>query len=116
VVTYVHVVLISFRSILGADHRALAADRHRLLGEQCGGRPAGIMHWQVAENLDQRKGWHLVEFAVFRDRQAFEAFRRHPAHLAAGAVLSEIADWAVGDLETPIDIRPVTGSSYDPAG
>jgi hypothetical protein len=102
--TYLHVVLISFRADSNVNDRAAALVRHGSLGEQCGGRAAGILHWQVAENLDQRKGWHAVEFAIFADRMSFEAFRRHPAHVMAGTYLSEIADWAIGDLETDLAI------------
>jgi hypothetical protein len=98
------VVLISFRATSSADARASAAVRHRSLGELCGGRAAGILHWQVEQNLDQRKGWHLVEIAIFSDRTAFERFRRHPAHVTAGKHLREIADWAVGDLETVLTL------------
>jgi hypothetical protein len=97
---YAHVVLISFRANAGPDDRTSAILRHKLLGELCGGEATGILHWQVEENLDQRKGWHVVELAIFADRTAFENFRRHPAHVKAGAHLREIADWAIGDLET----------------
>jgi hypothetical protein len=100
----VHVVLISFRANSSVEDRAAALVRHRALGEQCGGRVAGILHWQVAENLDQRKGWHVVEFAIFADRISFESFRRHPAHVMAGNYLSEIADWAIGDLEATLAV------------
>ena len=96
----VHVVLISFRVGASEDTRRRFVERHKSLGARCGGLAAGISYWQVSENLDQRKNWHLVQLSVFRDRAALSQFAEHPEHLKAGAELREIADWVVGDVET----------------
>jgi len=93
-----HVVLISFRDHATPEQRQQVFADYQELGEKCGGKDAGILIWQVDHNLDQRKHWHLVEFAVFRDDAAFQRFREHPAHTELTLVLREIADWAVGDI------------------
>jgi hypothetical protein len=94
----VHVVLISFRDHATPEQRRQVFDDYQVLGERCGGKDAGILFWQVDHYLDQRKHWHLVEFAVFRDNEAFQRFRDHPVHTELTLVLREIADWAVGDI------------------
>ncbi|WP_370677443.1 Dabb family protein [Pleomorphomonas sp. PLEO] len=96
----VHVVFISFHEGISAETRRRFLDHHQSLGTRCGGPNAGISYWQVSENLDQRKNWHLVQFSVFRDRQALSQFAEHPEHIKAGAELRAIADWVVGDVET----------------
>jgi hypothetical protein len=96
----IHVVLIAFREVATAEDRDWALSAYKELGKKCGGPAAGILYWQVAENLDKRKGWHLVELAVFRDADALLRFRDHPDHLATGERLRKIADWVVGDIKT----------------
>lgn len=96
----VHVVLISFHDGVPADTRRRFLEQHQSLGARCGGAEAGIAYWQVGENLDQRKAWHAVQLALFRDRDALSRFAAHPEHRKAGEDLREIADWVVGDVET----------------
>lgn len=96
----VHVVLISFHDALSADARHRFLTRHQSLGARCGGLAAGIVYWQVSENLDQRKNWHAVQLSIFRDLDALRRFSAHPEHVKAGEELRDIADWVVGDLET----------------
>lgn len=96
----VHVVLISFRDGVSTDARRRFLAHHQTLGARCGGLEAGISYWQVGENLDQRKNWHLVQLSIFRDREALRHFAAHPEHIKAGNELREIADWVVGDVET----------------
>lgn len=95
----VHVVLIAFRETASAEDRRSALAIYQTLGENCGGADAGILYWRVSENLDQRKGWHLVEFSVFSDQEALQCFRRHPAHVAVTDRFRNIVDWAVGDID-----------------
>jgi len=100
----VHVVLFKFhRETTPAQREELLA-KLRLLGRQSGGEEAGILFWQVDQNGDQRKNWHLVELAVFRDRASLENFRAHPAHDAVGREMSKVADWAVGDLSAALPL------------
>lgn len=96
----VHVVLISFHDGVSAEARRQFLSHHQSLGTRCGGADAGIVYWQVSENLDQRKNWHAVQLSLFRDRAALTRFAAHPEHRKAGEALREIADWAVGDVET----------------
>jgi hypothetical protein len=96
----VHVVLISFRKGASPDDRQWASSTLQRLGKACGGESAGILFWQVSDNLDQRKNWHLVEFAIFRENEALQQFRMHPAHVEVSERLRAFADWAIGDFET----------------
>jgi hypothetical protein len=94
----VHVVLIRFRPEASAEAREAIHDALARLPDLCGGSAAGIVYWRSGWNLDRRKGFDLMEFALFEHRAAFEAFRAHPAHQAFSARLSKLADWVVGDL------------------
>jgi Stress responsive A/B Barrel Domain len=100
----VHVVFISFRAEATPEQRDQVLADYQYLGERCGGRAAGILFWQVDRNLDQRKSWHLVELAVFRDDAALQRFRAHPVHVKLTSVLREIADWAVGDINSTLPV------------
>jgi hypothetical protein len=98
----VHVVLISFRENASTAQKQWVFSEYQKLAGRCGGKKAGILFWQVDHNLDQRKGWHLIELAIFRDHAALQCFRAHPSHAELTAVLREIADWAVGDLHSSL--------------
>lgn len=100
-----HAVLISFYPSVPEAVRREVYERYQTLGEDCGGRDAGILFWQVGWNLDQRKQVQLVEFAIFRDDGALQAFRAHPKHSELTDILCEVADWQVGDLMVPRTIR-----------
>lgn len=93
-----HVVLISFKPEATDEQRQEIYDRYQTMDTDCGGQEAGILFWKVEHNLDLRKGVHLVESAIFTDNDALQAFRQHPAHTALTRVLSQIADWQVGDF------------------
>jgi hypothetical protein len=95
----VHSVLVCFRDIASQEQRDQIVSLYKGLGETCGGAKEGILFWQAGLNLDQRKNWHIVEFAVFRDNDALQRFRSHPAHAKLSETMRPISDWAVGDLE-----------------
>lgn len=95
----VHCVLVSFRDNASKEQRDQLVSRYRTLGETCGGAGEGILFWQAGVNLDQRKNWHIVQFAIFRDNEALQRFRSHPAHIELSEIMRPIGDWAVGDLE-----------------
>jgi len=93
------VVISAFRpDTPGATRLALQQEQAEL-GETCGGAAAGILHWTAGPNLDQRKGYHLVEFSVFADEAAFQRFKQHPAHVAFANKMREAADWVIGDIQ-----------------
>jgi len=96
-----HSVLISFRETASEAVKREIYERYQTLGKNCGGKDAGILFWQVDWNLDQRKKVHLVEFAIFTDNTAFQAFRAHPKHREITDILFKVADWQVGDLRVP---------------
>lgn len=55
--------------------------------------------WRVERSSDTRKGRIVVEDATFASASDFEAFRRDPAHVAAGETMAGISDWLNGDYE-----------------
>lgn len=97
-----HVVLISFKPETPPNKRQEIYDLYQTMDTQCGGREAGILFWKIGYNLDLRKNVHLVEIAIFRDNEALQEFRRHPAHAVLTGMLSQIADWQVGDIYADI--------------
>lgn len=97
--TYLHhVVFISFHDETPEDLRQDISARYTTLGEDCGGKEAGILYWSVQPNLDLRKGIHLVEIAFFRDRDSYDNFKNHPKHLEVVELLKSSANWHVGDI------------------
>lgn len=94
-----HVVLIKFKEEATERQRQQIYNWYQTLGEDCGGKDAGILYWAVQPNLDQRKGWNLVELAIFTGDDVLQAFRIHPNHSRVTDLLREIADWVVGDCE-----------------
>lgn len=54
---------------------------------------------RVERSLDGRKGRIIVLDATFGDRDAFDAYRADPRHVAVAAQLATISDWWVGDYE-----------------
>ena len=90
--------LISFHEHASEETRTVAREACERLGEECGGKKAGILLWNVAPNLDLRKNVHLVEVALFESDDALQAFRNHPAHMKFAAVLRGAADWKIGKI------------------
>jgi hypothetical protein len=97
--TLVHTVLVSFHKHVSNAQRERMIAEYQQLGEKCGGEKEGILFWQAGLNLDQRKNWHLVEFAIFRDDDALQRFRSHPAHAKLAEIMRLLGDWAVGDIK-----------------
>ncbi len=93
----VHTVHIRFKEGTPQEVKEKALNLYQTLGEECGGRKAGILYWSVRPNLDLRKGVELVEFVIFTDNDALQAFRVHPAHQEIFTLMREHADWTVGD-------------------
>jgi hypothetical protein len=94
----VHVVLATFHPHVSEVERARLQLQQASLGAACGGEVAGILHWTSGWNLDQRKNYHLVEFSVFADEDAFQRFKAHPAHRAFADEMRLAADWVIGDV------------------
>ena len=94
-----HIIFISFKSETPESARDEIYTRYQTLAEDCGGENAGILFWSVQKNLDQRKNIHLVEYAMFRDKDALENFKKHPQHVElVNDFLVHHADWKVGDF------------------
>ena len=95
---FYHCVLIKFHEGVDETKQQDIYDRYQTLDKDCGGREAGILFWAVEQNIDMRKGYHLMELAVFTDGEAFQKFRAHPKHAAIAMDLSKLADWVIGDI------------------
>lgn len=93
-----HVALISFYKNTPEAVRKEIYDRYQTLAEDCGGKDAGILYWEVGSNLDPRKGDHLVEISIFENDDALQRFRIHPKHKELTDILRGVADWRVGDI------------------
>ena len=106
--SFAHVVLISFYDGVPQERRATLLRRLEEMGDACGGEDAGVEYWKATWNLDQRKAYHILQFAIFSDEHKFQEFRAHPAHMAFSNELREIADWVVGDFQ--IDGRDIATS------
>jgi len=103
---FVHIVLTTFHSNATEQVRDELQQKQAALGEACGGRAAGILHWTSGWNLDQRKNYHLVILAVFEDEAAFRRYHAHSAHGKFALEMREVADWIVGDIEALSPFAP----------
>jgi quinol monooxygenase YgiN len=88
-----HVVFFRIR-----DDTSIEKVRRRLFKLFLDCRNKGTLSFRVFDNQDQRKGFQLVQYSIFRDKSHLEAFRRHPKHEEFTNFLREIADWVVGDF------------------
>jgi hypothetical protein len=96
--TYLHhIVLISFLPNISQDIKDEIALRYATLGDDCGGKKEGILFWSAKPNMDTRKNIHLIEVAIFKDKDSFENFKNHPKHKEVVELLKTSADWSVGD-------------------
>ncbi len=93
-----HVVLFTFHANASEVQKTEVLERLKILGDDCGGKNAGIIMWKAGENLDLRKNIALVEIATFRNNEALQRFRAHPKHAEFVAIVRECADWQVGDI------------------
>ena len=96
-----HIVMFRFFVHVGDLDKERLISRLQQLGRDCGGEAAGIIGWHVAHNLDNRKGYTIIELALFSDMEALGQFRAHPCHRAMTEEIRKSADWIVGDLEVP---------------
>ena len=92
---YHHVVLFRLHNEVDQTSQDEAVEALRSLGK---GIP-GLVSWSVNSSIDTRKGRIIIEEAVFQSRSDFEAFRDSLAHAEISKVMSQIADWWVGDYE-----------------
>ena len=72
--------------------------RFQQLAEQCGGKEAGILFWNVEQEQYDTRKTDMVQIGIFRDEEAFEAFRKHPIHKKLKLELRECADWNPGNF------------------
>ncbi|OGZ69671.1 MAG: hypothetical protein A3D35_00215 [Candidatus Staskawiczbacteria bacterium RIFCSPHIGHO2_02_FULL_34_9] len=99
----VHSVLFKFYNNTTEEQKQKAHRIYQTLHEECGGKEAGILAWQVDWNVDQRKGWTLVQLGVFTDNDALQRYRLHPRHQEVAKFMSVISDWVIGDILVPAE-------------
>ncbi len=97
-----HVVLFKLHPGAPEDKKKEVFKLFQRLKEDVGGEKAGLLSFELKENMDMRKGLDWVELGVFRDNDALQAFRVHPRHKAITDILCIISDWSVGDFMAPI--------------
>lgn len=84
-----HVVLFRLKDGVDPEHVRAVVDA---------GRPtSGLVSWEVARSIDERKGAVIAEVPVFESAEVFHAWRDSPLHQAVAAEVSELADWLVAD-------------------
>lgn len=98
-----HIVFISFKENITTEDRKHAEDLYKKLQEESL-KDVGTLFFTVVPNQDLRKNIHLVEVAVFKDRDAFERFHNLPAHTKVSHFMRDIANWYVGDVDLPINL------------
>lgn len=107
-----HVVLISFRPDAPQSAKDETWKRYQTLDVDCGGYDAGILYWKVGYNRDLRikdvgklvgSRIDLIEISIFMNNDALQTFRTHPKHKKLTRILTEIADWMVGDTEFTVN-------------
>lgn len=101
-----HIVLFKFHPGTCPDTRSLLHQRLIDLGPAYSTVETGLLHWQVTENLDGRKGYGLMEVAVFDSAAAMQTFRGHPLHHEVASDISHHADWVVGDCPIAAQVFP----------
>jgi hypothetical protein len=95
----VHVGVLKFKPEATETEIKEAYSLYQTLGEDCGGKEAGILYAKVGWNRDQRKGYLLMEFFIFADNDALQRFRVHPGHERVSQLMRRIADWVIGDID-----------------
>jgi hypothetical protein len=105
-----HIVLFKFYDHVTPARRTEIRQSMAGLSERCGGAAAGILSWAAEWNLNRKKGYELIEIAIFADQAALDAFQAHPEHVAFAQEMREVADWVVGDLHWGPECFPTAPS------
>lgn len=88
-----HIILFKLHEGLDPELEIKAIQLLQELGKE----DEGVLEWRVKRSIDIRKGIIIVENGLFKDKQAFEIFRKSDKHLETVNFMKEIADWTVGD-------------------
>jgi len=94
---FMHIILFTMRPEADEDIRNEAL---RLMAEMC--EFEGVIKYQIAESVDTRKGYILSELVAFKDRDAFEAFKKSPGHVTYVGFIPNWADWKISDYDLPV--------------
>jgi len=93
-----HVVLF----VLHPDADETVRSKISTLLTALGQHTAGLIEWTITESLDTRKGRVIIENALFENQEAFHRFLKSKEHAQAGAYLTNVADWVIGDYLDPV--------------
>ena len=89
---FYHVVFLKFREDVPQSQRKDAIAMLRNLASL-----PEIREWHVGEQIKPDSRYDLCEVGVFDSQEAFESFRKQPAHQAVVGIFPKIADWEVVD-------------------
>lgn len=88
-----HIILFKLYENVSSNEVAKAIQLLRTLGTG----DEGILEWKIEKSIDVRKGIIIIENGLFKDKNAYERFRKSDNHLKTVDFMSQIADWTVGD-------------------
>lgn len=61
-----------------------------------------IKEWKFGENFSERPiAYDAGLYCTFSNHQELQNYLKHPAHVALGKQLAEIAEWHIADFEIP---------------
>ena len=93
-----HLVLIRLKPEVARDDARLARALAELIAlpEQI----EGIVRWDHGWDFVRRPiSYDFALSSAFSSREVFEAYAKHPAHLAVAGKLRELVDWVLCDFE-----------------
>lgn len=87
-----HIVLFRFYDAIDEDSRRNAVEQIRSMETS-----PGILEWRIEVSMDTRKGVVVAQNVLFKDQDAFDAYRSSTDHKQVGEILSSLADWQIAD-------------------
>lgn len=92
-----HLVLMRLKPGFGRDDARVREALAALVALK--GLVPGIERWEHGWNFNERPiAYDFALDSTFTSRADFDAYLPHPAHVAAGALLREVADWVICDI------------------
>lgn len=91
-----HVLLFRFNEGVEQVTRDEAVARLEALGEQC----PTVDGWSIGVNqANSPSAYDVAEVADFRDTEALDLYKAHPAHREFAQFMGEISTWSLVDYE-----------------
>jgi hypothetical protein len=91
-----HVILYKFYTSVSEERRRNVIDTLRALGQSI----PEVREWSIGRQaFPSSTAYDLAQVSGFENVEALERYRKHPDHISAKNLLSEVADRAVVDYE-----------------